>query len=126
MFMKNIEIYEIATQLTNAFKEDDLHLPMKLNFYLQKNKKVLIELSKEIEESRIKIAAKYGVLNEEGTLYNIPEENLTQASQELDDLFHLEQDVHIYTIRANQISDDIKLSTSQMEAMLFMIEEDQE
>lgn len=124
MLMKNIEIYDNATKLAKAFGDDGLHLPMKINFYLQKNKKILMDLSQEIEESRIKIAQKYGVLNEEGTSYNIPEENIEEASKELSDLFDLEQDIHIYTIQMDQIPDHVELSTLQMEAMLFMIVEE--
>ena len=123
MLMKNIEIYNVATKLANAFGDDGLYLPMKLNFYLQKNKKTLIELSKEVEEARIAIAAKYGALNEEGTSYNIPDENIEEASKELNDLFELEQEVKIYMIQMNQIPDHVELSTTQMESMLFMIED---
>lgn len=123
MLMKNIEIYDVATKLANAFGDDGLQLPMKLNFYLQKNKKTLVSLSQEIEEARIKIAATYGVLNEEGTSYTIPEEKIDEASKELEDLFNLEQEVHIYMIQMDQIPDHVELSTTQMEAMLFMIEE---
>lgn len=124
MLMKNIEIYDAATKLASAFGDDGLQLPMKLNFYLQKNKKVLMELSTEIEEARIKIAATYGDLNEEGTQYIIPEEKIEAASKELDDLFGLKQEVHIYTVQMDQIPDHVELSTSQMEAMLFMIVEE--
>ena len=123
MLMKNIEIYHNAMQLANAFVGDDVHLPMKINFYMQKNKKVLMDLSKEIEDARLQIAAKYGVLNEEGTSYNIPEENIEEASKELSDLFSLEQEVNIYTIKMEQLPEHIELSTAQMEAMLFMIDD---
>lgn len=123
MLMTNIEIYNNAMQLANAFTGDDVHLPMKINFYMQKNKKVLMDLSKEIEDARVQIAAKYGVLNEEGTSYNIPEDKVEEASKELNDLFSLEQEVHIYTINMEQLPEHIELSTAQMEAMLFMIDE---
>ena len=82
-----------------------------------------MDLSKEIEDARLQIAAKYGVLNEEGTSYNIPEENIEEASKELSDLFSLEQEVNIYTIKMEQLPEHIELSTAQMEAMLFMIDE---
>ena len=123
MLMKNLEIYDVATKLANAFNGDDVHLPIKVNFYLQKNKKALINLSQDIEEARTKIAATYGVLNEEGTSYIISEEKIAEASKELEDLFNLEQEVHIYKIQLEQIPEHIELSTAQMEALLFMVEE---
>ena len=123
MLMKNIEIYENAMKFANAFGDNDMYLPMKLNFYLQKNKKTFMDLSKDIEEARVKIAAEYGVLNEEGTSYNIPEDKIAEASKELDDLFDLEQEVKLYTIKMEQIPEHVELSTTQMEAILFMIED---
>lgn len=123
MRLKNIEIYNLAIKLAEVFGDDNMYLPMKLNFYLQKNKRILTELSRDIEESRLKIAQQYGVLNEEGTSFNIPEDKIPEASKELEDLFELEQEVNLYTVKVNNISDDIKLTTAQMEAMLFMIVE---
>lgn len=123
MLMKNSEIYNTVMKITEAFGNENIYLPMKLNFYLQKNKRTLIDLSKDIEESRLKIAQEYGILSEDGTIFNIPEDKVAEASKELSDLFDLEQEVNIYTISADIIPNDIKLTTSQMEAMLFMIEE---
>lgn len=123
MLMKNSEIYNTAIKIAEAFRDENMYLPMRLNFYLQKNKKVLMDLSKDIEESRLKIIEEYGILNEDGMTFNIPEDKVAEASKELADLFDLEQEVNIYTISADIIPNDIKLTTSQMEAMLFMIEE---
>lgn len=123
MFMKNIEIYEIAIQLNNAFKENDLHLPMKLNFYIQKNKKTFIELGQDIESARIKIAAKYGVYDEAMGRYSVPPEKVQIASEELNDLFNLEQEVNIYKIKVEDLPSDLNLTTAQMDAILFMIED---
>ena len=123
MLMKNNEIYNTAIKIAEAFRDENMYLPMRLNFYLQKNKKVLMDLSKDIEESRLKIIEEYGILNEDGMTFNIPEDKVAEASKELADLFDLEQEVNIYTISADIIPNDIKLTTSQMEAMLFMIEE---
>jgi hypothetical protein len=40
----------------------------------------------------------------------------------MNDLLSLEQDVQIYMISTETLTNDISLTTAQMEAMLFMIE----
>lgn len=121
----NNEIYNYATLLGDAFNDEELYLPIKVNFYLQKNITTLTELAKSVEESRMKIAQHYGELNEDGQGFQIPPENIEQASKELEDLFNLEQEVKIYPIKLDAF-DNTQISTKQMQAILFMIEEPEE
>ena len=123
MILTNNEIYNYASDLFEAFQDNNQRLPIKINFYLQKNKKTLLELSQDIEKSRIEIAKHYGVFDPETNKYNIPNEKLTIVNQELNDLFNLEQEVNIYKVNINNLSDDFDLTTAQMEAIMFMIEE---
>jgi hypothetical protein len=76
MKFTNQEIYDYAVGLTEAFSDSTQKLPIKINFYLQKNKKILRELSADIEMAREDIIRTYGVLNEETGFYQIPKENL--------------------------------------------------
>ena len=122
MLMKNSEIYHYAQALTEAFRDNNQRLPVKINFYLQKNKKTLLNLSQDIEQSRMEIAQNYGILNEEGTAYNIPEENISIVNTEIQDLFNIEQEVPIYKVSIDSFSDDLTLTTAQMEAIMFMID----
>lgn len=122
MLMKNSEIYNYAQALTEAFRDNNQRLPVKINFYLQKNKKTLLNLSQDIEQSRMEIAQNYGILNEEGTAYNIPEENISIVNTEIQDLFNIEQEVPIYKVSIDSFSDDLTLTTAQMEAIMFMID----
>lgn len=122
MLMKNSEIYNYAQALTEAFRDSNQRLPVKINFYLQKNKKTLLSLSQDIEQSRIEIAQNYGILNEEGTAYTIAEENIAIVNTEIQDLFNIEQEVPIYQISIDSFNDDLTLTTAQMEAILFMID----
>ena len=122
MKMKNSEIYNYAQALTEAFRDNNQRLPVKINFYLQKNKKTLLGLSQDIEQSRMEIAQNYGILNEEGTAYNIPEENVNIVNTEIQDLLNIEQEVPIYQVSIDSFSDDLTLTTAQMEAILFMID----
>lgn len=122
MKMKNSEIYNYAQALIEAFRDNNQRLPVKINFYLQKNKKTLLSLSQDIEQSRMEIAQNYGILNEEGTAYNIPEENISIVNTEIQDLLNIEQEVPIYQVSIDSFSDDLTLTTAQMEAILFMID----
>lgn len=122
MKMLNSEIYSHANQLLEAFQDNSQKLPIKINFYLQKNKATLIEMAQEIEKTRMDIAYSYGELDTELNQFIIPPEKMIEASRELNDLFNLEQDVNIYMININSLSDDYDMTTAQMEAIMFMIE----
>lgn len=122
MMMTNNEIYTYTRQLMDAFQDGEQKLPIKINFYLQKNKNTLLALAQDIEKSRLEIAQTYGTLDENGEQYMIPNDKLAEASKELEDLFSLEQDVMIHKINIDNLSDDLMLSAAQMEALMFMID----
>ena len=122
MKLTNNEIYGYAIALNEAFTDNTQRLPMKVNFYLQKNKKTLMDLGQDIESSRMEIISTYGEISEDGAQYNIPQEKIELAQKELEDLLNLEQEVQIYKINIDNLPDDIILTTGQMEAMMFMID----
>lgn len=122
MKLTNNEIYSHANKLMEVFQDNNQKLPIKINFYLQKNKNTLLTLAQEIEKTRIEIARSYGELNEETQQFIIPPEKISEVSKELNDLFNLEQDVNIYMINIDSLSDDYAMTTAQMEAIMFMIE----
>ena len=122
MKMTNNEIYSHAIQLNEAFSDGNQKLPIKINFYLQKNKKVLMELAQEIETNRLAIIQTYGTLDNEGGQYVIPTENMEKATTELNDLFILEQDIPINIISSDSLTDELMMTTAQMEAIMFMID----
>lgn len=122
MKLTNAQIYTYATVLADAFQDTNQKLPIKINFYLQKNKTALMELAQGIEASRMEIVRNYGEPTEDGAQYAIPKDKVEEAQKELNDLLSLEQEVNIYTVSMDNISDDITLTTGQMEAIMFMIE----
>lgn len=122
MTMTNNEIYNYTRQLMDAFQDGEQRLPIKVNFYLQKNKNTLLALAQDIEKARLEIAQNYGELDESGEQYQIPNDKLAAASKELEDLFNLEQDVNICKINIDSLSDDLTLTTAQMEAIMFMVD----
>ena len=122
MILTNNEIYLYAKNLMEAFNDKDQKLPIKINFYLQKNKSILTELAMDIDKQRIFIASSNGELNAEQQQYIIPPEKIEEVNKELNDLLSLTQEVQIYTIKIDDLDDNLSLTTAQMEAILFMIE----
>lgn len=122
MKLTNNMIYKYAKDLIDAFNDKEQKLPIKINFYLQKNKNILMEKAQEIEEARINIAREYGELDSQNGQYIIPAEKMAEAQKELIDLFDLEQEVQIYTVNIDSLSEDLSITTAQMEAIMFMVE----
>ena len=123
MILTNNEIYTYTKNLIEAFNDKDQKLPIKINFYLQKNKSALTDLAVDIDKERITIAQTYGILDAESQQYIIPPEKIEEVNKELNDLLSLTQEVQIYTIKFEDLNDDLSLTTAQMEALLFMIEQ---
>ena len=120
--ISNGEIFTIAIILKDLCNDPSFVLPIKANFYLQKNKNLFLELAQEIEDSRNEIFAKFGTLNEDKTGYNFKEEVIAEANAELDDLLKLVQEIDLYMINLEDFK-EIKLNSQQMSALMLMIEE---
>ncbi len=124
MKLTNLQIYNHASALLEEFSpECDLKLPVRINFFLQKNIQTLTTLGKEIETARLTIVQQYGSLNEDGSSYTIPNDKVAVASAELEELLTLEQDVVIRTFKLSDF-DNVDLSYKQMNALMFMIEDE--
>lgn len=123
--LTNNEIYNYASALAQNFQSDEVKFPIKVNFYLQKNMTELIALAQDIEKERVAIAQNFGVLNEETQQYEIPSEKTQEAAEKLNELFDLTQDVKIYKVKLESFG-DMELTAAQMQALLFMIDEEEE
>lgn len=122
--LTNNEIYTIAMQLLETeVAQLNISLPVKVNFYLQKNIASIIDMAKEIEKARNEILQKYGTLNEEGN-YTLDEQKVEEANKELIDLFALEQEVPIYEISLDAFN-DTELTSNQVKAITYMIKEEE-
>lgn len=122
MKFSNNEIYQITNVLTKIFDNLNIYIPAKANFFIQKNISTLAAAAQEIEKSRLEIAKHYGVLDEEGRQYKIPEDKLEEASKELNDLFSIEQELDIKTFSIEALG-NAEFTAAQMQAMMFMIED---
>lgn len=126
--LKNGEIFEMATNLIEAFQKDtesgEKTYPIKVLFYLRKNMKTLTELAQDIEKARVEIIKRYGTPSEENPeQYQFEnQEKIDAANKEFEELFDLEQEVTIYTIPLEAFN-DMELTEKQMDAVMEMIEE---
>lgn len=122
--MKNSEIYSLGNALLECMQEE-LALPVKIKFYLQKNMNKVISLAREIEQSRTEILNKYGTLSEDGTSYHFDDDKIVEAQKELNDLFELEQEVKVNMLELDWF-DSVELSNEQVNAIMFMINDEEE
>ena len=122
MTLTNFEIYNIAKAMNEAFQDGSQYLPIKVNFFIQKNKTTLLNLAQDIDNSRIAIVQNYGTVDETSNQFIVPEDKIEAANAELMDLFNITQEVDIKKINIDALPDDISLSTAQMEALMFMID----
>jgi hypothetical protein len=121
MKLTNLNIYNYAQKLNSAFTENKQYLPAKVNFFIQKNAATLTAAAKIIEQSRISIIQHYGDTDEATGNIQVPQDKLSEASKELEDLFNIEQELNISMINIDAFG-DIELSIEQMNAIMFMVE----
>ena len=122
MKLTNYQIYEYAHELSGIFTNSDLYIPVKANFLIQKNIRLIVAAGEEIEKTRFQVAQHYGTLDEENNVFVIPEEKLKEANKEINDLFAIEQDLNIQLIKLEDLG-SAAFTTKQMQAIMFMIEE---
>lgn len=113
MKLTNGQIYNIALQLQEAFYDNKIFLPAKINFYLQKNKNLLLSSAMEIQQIKNEI-----MLNE--SLNNL------EKQQQLDSLSEIEQDIPIKKIPISWIDNNIQFNILQMNSIMFMIDDEVE
>lgn len=123
MKFTNFEIYQYANILATIFENKELYIPIKANFIMQKNISVIAAAAQEIEQSRMSIAEHYGILDETGEQYTIPNENMEAAAKELNDLFLIEQELSIRTFSIEDLG-NAQFTPTQMQAIMFMISEE--
>lgn len=118
--MNNGMIYQYALTLNEALNDNDLQMPVAVIFSIEKNKQTLMAIAQDVEKYRMDIIKKYG--EEVDGNYNVPQNKIEIANKELQDLFSIEQEVNIYKFNIEDLG-DIKLTSNQMNAILFMIED---
>ena len=105
--MTNEQIYRIAMGFYKYFN-GDLILPIKVNFYLIKNKNYFLQLGQQIEEFKGKICGNY---------------DKEIINQKLKEFSELQQEVSFYQVFLEDFG-DINLSMEQLDTLEFMIKEE--
>ena len=124
MKLTNETIYSYGASLMTIFDENfNIYIPAKANFFIQKNRNIVIEAAKEIDSARMKIIQHYGELIPETQEYHVNPENTEQVVAELQELFAIEQDLNIKTFKIEDLG-KVEFTPSQMSAIMFMIDED--
>ena len=124
--LTNQEICLIAEGLEKTIQDNEnkVLFPFGINFLILKNKKLLSQLAREILEEREKIISQYAEINKEDNTAFIPKEEVEKINDILQELFSIKQDINIQTIYLEDI-EDIMLTPSQAEALMFMIKEEE-
>lgn len=121
--LNNGFIYDTAIALTKMLKEFNQYIPAKVNFILCKNTNLLQGLAEEIEDSRKEIILHYGEMDPTQTdTYTFNKENISIANKELMDLINFTQEIDIYMLKLSDL-EGLNFTPSQMQTLLFMIEE---
>ena len=124
MTLSNGFIYNCARQLMKFNENPHNEMSVILNYYIQSNANKIIEAGMEIEKSIQFIQRKYGEpLPDDSTTYKIKKEFEDQAQKELNDLANIKQNIEIQMIKLSDLK-DVKLSTEELQSILFMIEDD--
>ena len=126
MKLTNNEIYNYANALLQYFGADnEMKLPIKVSFFLQKNIKVITEAAQEIDKVRMEIIQRYGTPSEDGQSFQIPDDKIPVATQELQELFDIEQNLNIHRFDIDDFN-NIEMTSAQTSALLFMIKDEDE
>lgn len=119
--LNNKQIWECTQNLQKNFDKEDLVLPAKVSYAIQNNLIILLEKYELIENARLLIGKKYGELNEDGTSFYIPPENLEKAQQELEDLLEVENKMNLIVLSLKDI-EKCSFNMPQMRALHFMLD----
>lgn len=119
----NKEIYNFYFLINENIINENITLPIKVNFAIQKNFTLLLKLSEEIEQVKQKICAQNGNYVPEENSFKIDKDKIESTQQQLDDLMEIKQEVKIHTIKLEDL-ENIQLTSKQMQAVLFMIEDE--
>lgn len=117
----NGEIYQIALNLQNEFNDNEVRMPAAIAYAIQKTKNNFMSIGQEIEQKRVEIIQHYGTYQEDGQIL-VQAEYIDQANQELGDLLNIEDEIKYYTFSIEEL-DGIQFTSSQMSAIMFMIDE---
>lgn len=117
----NGELYSLSQNLIENPIKEDTYIPIKLNFYIQKNIETIMSEYQKIEKHRINIVKHYGEFDDKGQI-TIPQDKIAEVNAELDNLSEIKQEIDLHMLTLEEVQ-DLKLSTGELKSIMFMIEE---
>lgn len=118
----NKEIAKQTNLIYENFQENnDLILPLKVNYALQMNYKILSERAELFDDMKEKITKKYGYYSEDEKKYMLCYDKVDEAQDEFNDFLTAEQSLDIMTITLEDLG-KCGLTSQQMQTLLFMID----
>ena len=114
------ELFNIAENIYNNPFRNDTYIPVKYNFYIQKNIEVILKEYDRIQKHRKDIIEHYGESQEDGN-FIIPKDKIADANKELEELSNLEHNIEITMLPINDL-ENLELTTGELKSILFMIE----
>lgn len=117
----NNQIYDFALDIIENPIKEDTYIPVKLNFYIQKNIQTVISEYKRIEQHRADIIKYYGEPDEKGQV-TISRDKIQEANRELQELGDIKQEIELNMLSLEDLA-QLKLSTGELKSIMFMIEE---
>ena len=121
--LSNAEIYNGVQLLNHGFCDSAfIQLPVMVNYAIQYNLKKLLMVGNAIDRVRMSIGAKYGELTKDND-YHIPDDKIELAQRDMDKLMDATEKLQLKVITLDELQ-DMKLTPSQMQSLLFMIKEE--
>ena len=119
----NEEILRLCRLFSDFNTNQNVYFPAKLNYYIQYNMKQILDVGIEVENIRMEVAKHYGEKSNDGKeSYIIKPENFDAAQNELMQLSKATREIDIYFVSLDDF-ENITLTSNQMQALMFMIEE---
>lgn len=113
------ELFNIAEYISNNPFRTDTYIPVKYNFYIQKNIEIVLKEYERIQKHRRDILMHYG--ETKGDEFIIPKDKINDTNKELEELSNLEHELDLTILSINNI-ENLELTTGELKSIMFMIE----
>lgn len=113
------ELFNIAEYISNNPFRTDTYIPVKYNFYIQKNIEIVLKEYERIQKHRRDILMHYG--ETEGDEFTIPKDKINDTNKELEELSNLEHELDLTILSINDI-ENLELTTGELKSIMFMIQ----
>ena len=119
--MKKVFIFSAIFPANSCMLMQDFCI--NIHFYIQKNRELLLKAYEDMEKIRLNVFNKYGTYNSEEKSFSFKTEQIEDINNELDDFKNIQYDINFLKVKLSDL-EGLEFTLEQMEALMFMIEED--